>query len=199
MGNLSRNRYWGDDESKPARPTLCTTTLIVSDGLRLLVDPAYQDAERMAVELDRRSGLRIADIDAVFITHDHGDHRYGLRHFADAKWLAAPGVAAKINASKEYEKRVEPVSGKPFNDIDVVPTPGHTMDHHSLRFDCDGLSVVVTGDAVMTRDFWRDRRGFSNSVDIELAGRTIEEIAKIADAVVPGHDNWFLTERGRQR
>jgi len=195
MGNLSRNRYWGDDESKPARPTQCTTTLITSDGFRLLVDPACQDAERMAAELNRRSGLKVADIDAVFVTHDHGDHHYGLKHFADARWLAAPGVAAKINESKEYEKQVEGVSGKLFDDIDVASTPGHTMEHHSLRFDCEGLSVVVTGDAVMTRDFWRDRRGFFNSVDIELAGRTIEEIAKIADAVVPGHDNWFLGGR----
>ncbi len=197
MGNLSRNRYWGDDESKPARPTLCTTTLITGDEFRLLVDPAYQDAERMATELNRRSGLTIADISAVFVTHDHGDHHYGLKHFPAARWLAAPGAAAKINESSEYKKQVEAVSGKLFADIDVVPTPGHTMDHHSLRFDCEGLSVVVTGDAVMTRDFWRDRRGFFNSVDIELAGRTIEEIAKIADAVVPGHDNWFLG--GRQR
>ena len=197
MGNLSRNRYWGEDESTPRRPTLCTTTLIVGDGFRLLVDPACEDAERMAAELDRRSGLNLSDIDAVFVTHDHGDHHYGLRHFPDAKWLAAAGVAAKINASKEYDKHVEPVSGKLYGDIDVLPTPGHTMEHHSLRFDCDGLSVVVTGDAVMTRDFWRDRRGFFNSVDIELAGQTIEAIAKIADVVVPGHDDWFVAERRR--
>ena len=197
MGNLSRNRYWGEDESTPVRPTLCTTTLIIGDGFRLLADPGYEDAERMAAELSRRSGLKVSDVSGVFVTHDHGDHHHGLKHFAAARWFAAPGVAAKINESKQYEKQVEAVPGKLFDEVDVVPTPGHTVEHHSLRFDCDGLSVVVTGDAVMTRDFWRDRRGYFNSVDIELAGRTIEEIAKIADAVVPGHDGWFVGERRR--
>jgi hypothetical protein len=34
------------------------------------------------------------------------------------------------------------------------------MDHHSLRFDCGGLSVVVAGDAVSPHDgrYCLDRR-----------------------------------------
>jgi glyoxylase-like metal-dependent hydrolase (beta-lactamase superfamily II) len=197
VGNLSRNRYWGDDESKPARPTLCTSTLIRGDGFSLLVDPSCEDGERMAAELNRRSGLKLEQIDTVFLTHDHGDHHYGLRHFPGARWYAAEGVAAKINEAGQYDRKVEPAPARLFDCIEVIPTPGHTVDHHSLRFECEGLWVVIAGDAVMTRDFWRDRRGFPNSVDIEQAGRTIERLAEVADAIAPGHDNWFLTGRGR--
>jgi glyoxylase-like metal-dependent hydrolase (beta-lactamase superfamily II) len=195
IGNLSRNRYWGESEDRPVRPTLCTSTLIRGDGLCLLVDPSCQEAERMAAELDRRTGLRLSDINAVFLTHHHGDHHFGLAHFPDAQWLAAAGVAAIINQSGEYQKAVEPARHRLLEEIEVIPTPGHTRDHHSLRFDCDGLSVVIAGDAVMTQDFWRDRRGFFNSVDLELASRTMNQIAGVADIVVPGHDNCFLTLR----
>ena len=66
------------------------------------------------------------------------------------------------------------------------------MSHHSLRFDCEGLSVVIAGDAVATRDFWRERRGYYNCVDFELAAKSMDQIAGLADIVVPGHDNFFL-------
>ena len=220
IGNLSRNRYWGEDEARPVRATLCTTTLITGTGFRLLVDPSCEDADRMAAELNRRTGLQPAAVDAVFVTHAHGDHHAGLRHFPSASWLAAPGVAAAINASNAYPKAVEPVSGfsagrprcgspvpgatvnparredpaptRLFEAIDVIPTPGHTLDHHSLTFVCDGLTVAITGDAVMTKDFWRDRRGFFNSVDLALSTETMNRLAAIADIIVPGHDNAFL-------
>jgi hypothetical protein len=61
-----------------------------------------------------------------------------------------------------------------------------------LGFDCDVLSVVVAGDAVATRDFWRERRGYYNCVDFDLSARSMNTIAGLADIVVPGHDNFFL-------
>jgi glyoxylase-like metal-dependent hydrolase (beta-lactamase superfamily II) len=106
-------------------------------------------------------------------------------------------VAAKINGTGQHDRKVEPAPAHLFDCIEAIPTPGHTADHHSLRFECEGLWVVIAGDAVMTHDFWRDRRGFFNSADIEQAGGTIERLAEVADAIAPGHDNWFLTGRGR--
>lgn len=149
----------------------------------------------MRAELDRRTGCRPEKIHAVFITHEHGDHHFGLKHFPRARWLAAPPVARLLNESGKYTKEVEAVEGLMFDAIDVIPTPGHTLSHHSLRFDCEGRSVVVAADAAMTRDFWNDRRGYFNSADFELATRSIDELAQIADIIVPGHDNYFLTAR----
>jgi glyoxylase-like metal-dependent hydrolase (beta-lactamase superfamily II) len=194
IGNLSRNRYWGESDDRACRPALCTCTLILGDGFRLLVDPSVQDGERMAVELERRTGLRPADVDTVFITHEHGDHHFGLQHFPEARWLAAPKVAAILNRGGQYKKRIEAAEGSLFGQIDLVPTPGHTLGHHSLRFDCDGLSVVAAADAAMTRDFWRERRGYFNSADLDLVARSIEELARIADIIIPGHDNYFLNQ-----
>jgi glyoxylase-like metal-dependent hydrolase (beta-lactamase superfamily II) len=157
------------------------------------VDPSLEKTEEMTRELDRRTGRKLRDVNAVFITHEHGDHFAGLAHFPEAKWIAAAEVAAILNKSGKFSKRVEPAREVLFDSIEVVPTPGHTMSHHSLRFACDGLTVVVAGDAVPTQDFWRERRGYYNCVDFELSARTMDKIASTADLVVPGHDNYFLS------
>ena len=198
VGNLSRNRYWGEGEDRPVRPPLCTCTLVRGGGFHLLVDPSFEDARQMAAELDRRTGLKPEAIDHVFLTHEHGDHHAGLRHFPGAAWQAGPATAAALNASGRYSRAVQAVCGPLPGGIELLPTPGHTSGHSSLRFDCDGMSVVIAGDAAMTRDFWVDRRPFFNSVDPQRAFRSMQELAARADILVPGHDNYFpVLERER--
>jgi glyoxylase-like metal-dependent hydrolase (beta-lactamase superfamily II) len=192
MGNLARNRYWGETGTKAMRSTLCTCTLIQGDDFRLLVDPSLAKAEQMAAELDRRTGLKVADIDSVFVTHHHDDHWFGLAHFSAARWFAAPEVANAINQTKRLPKPVEPASGPIFAAVSLEPTPGHTASHYSLRFICDDKTVVIAGDAVMTRKHWLERQGHHNSSDQAQAIRSIEHLSKLADIVVPGHDNYFL-------
>ena len=148
----------------------------------------------MAAELDRRAGIKPGDVTVVFVTHEHGDHVAGIRHFPDAQWLAAPAVAETLNKSGKLPRCIEGAAASLFNTIDVIPTPGHTGTHHSLRFDCDGLSIVVAGDAVATRDFFRARQGYFNAVDFELSARTMDRLALVADMIVPGHDNYFLVD-----
>lgn len=192
IGNLSRNRYWGESDAKGVRSVICTSSLIEGADFRLIVDPSLADADEMARELARRSGLKPADISAIFITHEHGDHFAGISHFDKARWFAGPEVAKILNATKKLPKPIEPVAGKLFDALDIQTTPGHTMGLNSLRFDCNGRSVAVVGDAVATEDFWRERRPFYNSVNFELSARSMEKIAGMADLVVPGHDNYFL-------
>jgi glyoxylase-like metal-dependent hydrolase (beta-lactamase superfamily II) len=194
LGNLSRNRYWGESDAKGVRAAICTCTLIAGDGFRLLVDPSLADAADMARELDRRTGVKPRDINAVFVTHEHGDHFAGVAHFPDAKWLAAPAVAEILNKSAKLPRRFENATDRLFDAVEVIATPGHTNSHHSLRFDCDGLSIVAAGDAVTTRDFFRERRGYFNAVDFELSARTMDKLAPMADIIVPGHDNCFLAD-----
>jgi glyoxylase-like metal-dependent hydrolase (beta-lactamase superfamily II) len=194
IGNLSRNRYWGEPNDKAVRKVLCSCTLISGDGFRLLVDPSEAVVEDMARELDRRTGLKLKDITAVFVTHDHSDHWPGLAHFSEARWMAGPGVAEILNQSKKLTRPVEPVTGNLFDAVEVLPTPGHTPSHHSLRFDCDGLSVIAAGDAIATHDFFRDRQNFYNAVDPKQGVATMNKIAELADLIIPGHDNYFPSD-----
>ena len=81
IGNLSRNRYWGESDAKGLRSAICTCTVVQGEAFRLIVDPSLANAEEMSKELDRRTGLKPRDITAAFITHEHGDHWFGLEHF----------------------------------------------------------------------------------------------------------------------
>jgi len=194
LGNLSRNRYWGESDARGVRSAICTCTVIAGENFHLLVDPSLADREQMARELDRRTGLKPKDISAVFVTHEHGDHWAGLPHFTDARWFAGPIVANILNKSGKFKKPIEPAKDKLFYAIDVMPTPGHTAGHTSLRFDCDGKSIIAAGDAVATHDFFRDRRGYFNAIDFALSAKTMDRMAEAADIIVPGHDNYFLVQ-----
>jgi N-acyl homoserine lactone hydrolase len=194
IGNLSRNRYWGESDTKGVRGAICTCTLITGEGFRVLVDPSLADASDMVRELDRRSGTKPHEVTAVFITHKHGDHFAGITHFPDSKWLAAPAVAEILNKSGKLPRLVEGVTSQLFNAVEVIHTPGHTKTHHGLHFDCGGLSIVIAGDSVPTRDFFRERRGYFNAVDFELSAQTMDRLAAMADIIVPGHDNYFLAD-----
>ena len=192
IGNLSRNQYWGEPNDRAFREVLCTTTLITAGGIRLLVDPSVASPDGMAKELNRRTGLKLDDITAIFITHEHGDHVAGLANFPKPPWYSSAQTAEVLNRGNRFAKQIEPAPNALFDAVEVVPTPGHTRGHHSLRFQCDGKWIVVAGDAVPTLDFWRDRRSFFNAVNPEQGSRTMDAIAKMADIVVPGHDNYFL-------
>jgi glyoxylase-like metal-dependent hydrolase (beta-lactamase superfamily II) len=191
IGHPSRNPYWGEPTDVRVRTPVCTCTLITGEDYRLLVDPSYGDMDRMAEELHRRSGLAPDRIDMVFVTHAHGDHTAGLGVFPTARWLAGPAVAAMLNSSGRWGKPILDATGALPDDIDLVPSPGHVPGHCSLRFDCEGLSVVVAGDAILTRDFCRDgRSSFGEPDPGEL--ETVAMLKGLADALVPGHDNWCL-------
>ncbi|MDT8301731.1 MAG: MBL fold metallo-hydrolase [Sedimentisphaerales bacterium] len=194
IGNLSRNRYWGESDANGVRAAICTCTLITGEDFRILVDPSLADAAGMAGELDRRTGIKPRDITAVFVTHNHGDHFAGITHFPDSKWLAAPAVAEMLNNSGKLPRLLEGVTNKLFNAVEVIHTPGHTKTHHGLHFDCGGLSIVIAGDSVATQDFFRERRGYFNAVDFELSARTMDKLGAMADIIVPGHDNYFLAD-----
>ena len=54
IGNLSRNRYWGENDAKGVRSAICTCTVVQGEGFRLIVDPSLANVEEMSKELDRR-------------------------------------------------------------------------------------------------------------------------------------------------
>ncbi len=198
IGHPSRNRYWGESDDRPVRTPVCTCTLVTGGDFRLLVDPSFPDADRMASELHRRSGLSFEDIGLVFVTHGHGDHTAGLANFPDATWLAGQSVARDLNASGRLGKEVLDAAEHLPPGVELVPTPGHAAGHCSLRFDCDGQSVAIAGDATITRDFCLDGLSSFGS-PTKQERETVRKIRQMADAIVPGHDNWFLsTDRGEK-
>lgn len=200
IGTLSMNRFWGETER--LRSATATCTLLQVGERRLLVDPSPHP-ELLEPMLFAQTGLRPGQIDSVFITHFHGDHRYGLDLFPHATWLMA-GQGLKEWQDKSahgaaqdaaQQDRVLPAEGRLPEGLSLFASPGHTYGHHSLLAATRWGDLIVSGDAVMGLEWFEAQEGYHNCVDFALATETIRRIAGAADLVIPGHGNWFPVEK----
>ena len=193
IGTLSVNKFWGETERKRAPSATCT--LLDIDGLHLLVDPSPYP-EQLEQRLFATTGMRLANIDVVFVTHYHADHRFGLELFDDKPWFMAYAALEEWRQAVPQDEplisQFAPMEGHLPAGVSLLHTPGHTIAHHSLTVDAANERLVVAGDAVMTCDFFDAGEGFHNSVDFQQAHATILHIRETADIVIPGHGNYFL-------
>ena len=193
IGTLSMNKYWGETERLRAPTATCT--LLLAGDVRLLVDPS-PGPELLEPQMFACAGLRPADVDAVFVTHWHGDHHFGLLLFEDKPWLmAAEGLAEwkqQRPADAELFERFEPAEGRLPEGIGLFFSPGHTHGHCSLLVDTRWGPLVVSGDAVMTPEYFEAEEGYRNSLDFDRAAETIRAIKRAAKLVIPGHGNVIL-------
>ena len=200
IGAISRNRFWGEDDSRPYRKgVVCTSTVIVNGADVIVVDPpvAGEEMERL---LDFRCGLKVGDVTKVFATHSHGDHIVGMECFPAAEWLMPQREFEAFKASGHaLAAKFKPAGDEVSPGVRLLPLPGHTPGLAGLLYEAAEGRVAVVGDGAMTRDFFVHRAGYFNSVDFAEAARSIERLAGLADVVVPGHDNAFSVAAAMKR
>lgn len=194
-----------EDSENTFAPT--TSTLISGRTDAVLVDTLYLHADVAALgDLIEASGRQLT---TIFITHGHADHYFGLprlhRRFPDARVVAAPAVAAYIQASVVDEART---FGRYFRELatvpDVLPEPLHEpsieLEGHELRvvdvgqadispttaLHIPALDAAIAGDAVYNKIHPMLALGDPDAWDRWLAG-----IAKIealgARTIIAGH------------
>lgn len=206
IGHLSRNRFWGEDESRAHRGPLCTSVLVRTGEAVILVDPPLPPDDMPGL-LDRRAGLPPNAVTHVYLTHFHGDHCFGLEAFPNVPWLMPDAeldfvrsTLADTAPERRLLERIRPViaeNGEVVPGVRTVHLPGHTPGLAGLAFtDADGFRVVVASDAAMTRDFFDARAGYFNSHDFNAVAQSIDRLHREADLVIPGHDNYFINQRG---
>ena len=133
------------------------------------------DSDRFEKSL-RATGLGFADIDYVMCTHLHGDHVGWNTRLDNGRWVPTFPKARYIMSDRELaywtqrEKdgpaavpwitdSVLPIvaarreqivrSDYAFNEnLQFIPTPGHTIDHFSVLVGRPGGDVLITGDMI---------------------------------------------------
>ena len=210
IGTLSRNRFWNEDQQKR---TAHATTTVIRDGKRtILVDPGLP-AELLQHLLDERTGLAPEQIDIVFLTTFRPAHRRGLALFGKASWLMhgpeidfvrdqlaslsetpqgeMPEVARLMREEEKLLERIAPADEKITPAVHLFPSIGPSAGSAALLL-AGARTVIVAGDAVVTRDYYEAGRVFEGVADVQAAQESYREIAEIADEIVPGHDNSFV-------
>ena len=124
-------------------PSSVSVMLLEKDGQQLLFDAGNGNDDSRLLPRLQELGYTSADIDAIFITHLHGDHIGGLLKdgqavFAQAKlyipsaeldaWKELPNVQALVAAYGERLVKFAPDEALPCG-VQALPAYGHTPGH----------------------------------------------------------------------
>jgi glyoxylase-like metal-dependent hydrolase (beta-lactamase superfamily II) len=124
----------------------------------------------------KATGLGIGDIDFVMCTHLHTDHVGWNTKLENGRWVPTFPKARYVFADRELDywtkrqkddpaacpwvedsvlpivaaKRADVVkSAHAFDDlVTLIPTPGHTIDHYSVKVGKPGADAIITGDMI---------------------------------------------------
>lgn len=144
----------GNDKDRPTRPLWHFKT-----------DTTYMDALAAA-------GLAVEDIDVVMCTHLHPDHVGWNTKLEDGRWVPTFPNARYAFSKKELAYWTEQNAKQPIghfvdsvlpiveagrtelvasdheltHGVQLLPTPGHTPDHFSVKLSSGGDAAIVTGD-----------------------------------------------------
>ncbi len=110
-------------------------SVLISDGKTHILIDAGISAKRISVTL-RQWNLTLEDLSGVLVTHEHGDHIYGLHldnipknpNAANVFRVKSPVYAAEktCQALSRYSGELRPVGERPFEVGSLVVTPFHT-------------------------------------------------------------------------
>ncbi len=170
----------------------------------------------------RAAGVGFDDIDYVLCTHLHTDHVGWNTQLIDGRWVPTFPKARYLMPSADeqyhsqqntdlYKESVSPVieagqaelvqAGHKLGDhVSLIPTPGHTPGHVSIKIDSAGKQAVITGDAIhSTAQCWYPDWHFAYDADAIMAIKSrkhLLETVSEADCVVLGN-HFSLPSIGR--
>ncbi|MGE5511656.1 MAG: MBL fold metallo-hydrolase [Bacteroidota bacterium] len=147
------------------------------------------------------TGLTVNDIDFVMCTHLHTDHVGWNTRLENGRWVptfpkakyvfadrelthwtqrqkedptSCPWVTDSVLPIVEAKREVVVKSDHTLNDlVQLIPTPGHTIDHYSVHVGKAGQDAVITGDMIHSPIQARyPDLGMLSDYDSKLAGES---------------------------
>lgn len=155
----------------------CATVSLVRDkDIVMVCDPGTLDNQQILIDALAKEGLRVNDVNFVFITHSHIDHYRNIGMFPNAKTLEYFGIW-EGSKSEDWKEQFS-------EDIKVIKTPGHSYDGLTLLIQTKEGTVAVCGDV-----FWKENYPEKDryASDLEKLEESRKKVLKVADFIIPGH------------
>jgi glyoxylase-like metal-dependent hydrolase (beta-lactamase superfamily II) len=220
IGTMACNELWGERE--PVRTGHATTTLIRTEDATIIVDPSLPPqalqarlGERAAITPDQvthvfltsfnpeaRRGLPLFDAADWLIAAPERE-AVGIPLASDLKHLAESGLLdnpdeedkALVQAIQNeiaILQRCHPAPDRIAPGVDLFPLPGVTRGLTGLLIPSPRGDLLITGDAIPSREHLEMGRAPARCDDPEAAKASLIEAIEIADIIIPGRDNIVL-------
>jgi glyoxylase-like metal-dependent hydrolase (beta-lactamase superfamily II) len=157
------------------------------------------------------AGVAPTQLSALILTHLHWDHAALADTFAGVPKYLQAAEARHLDNLSEEDRRYYHVSPKLLADpdlrlitgtvqvlpgLEIIPTPGHTPGHQSVRAVDGNGWLILTGDAA-----WRGSSGKMEqprrALDQPTAGQSFARLAGLGQTMLGSHDQTALDRRSR--
>lgn len=166
------------------------TITLIKGRKNVLVDTGGPWDRDFLVSALAENGLSPQDISYVVCTHGHSDHTGNTNLFPDAALISSFDVCnGDLYTLHDF------ASGTPYvidDCIEVIATPGHTMQDVSVIVRTGKGVVAITGDLFESEADLSDEtlwKSMSEHPESQQSSRV--KILKIADRIIPGHGDVF--------
>ncbi|MBI4135113.1 MBL fold metallo-hydrolase [Candidatus Uhrbacteria bacterium] len=172
-----------------------TTCLITSGDKKIIADPGCNRAKLL--DALKKEGLTTNDIDYVFLSHCHPDHILLAGIFEKAK-----SVTYDSNLIYDNDQLTEFGAHTLGEDIEIIQTPGHVLEHISLIVTTPEGKVGIAGDAIWWLQDEKQVFNLNQTDHSQAKGmnmKTLIESRKkliiLSDYIIPGHGKMFKVEK----
>ena len=172
-----------------------TVCLITSGNKRIITDPGC-NREKLLNALEKE-GLTTGGIDYVFLSHCHPDHTLLAGLFENAK-----SITYDSNLIYDHDSLTEFNAHSLGDEIEILQTPGHMLEHISLLVSTDDGKIAVAGDAIWwledeEQNFRMDQPDHSQAkgMNMETLIESRKKLVGLADYIIPGHGRMFKVDK----
>jgi len=164
--------------------TCPTVTLVRDKDVVMVVDPGVLEDQSILINALKNEGLKLSDVNTVFLTHSHLDHYRNAGMFPDAKVIEFYGIW--------YKDTVEDRKENITKDIKIIETPGHSYTSLTLLVKTDKGTIAICGDVFWKKDFPKED---AYADDLKKLEKSRKKVLELADYIVPGHAGMFKVKK----
>lgn len=178
----------------PAQQHADGTITLIRGPKNIIVDTGSPQDRQYILDALGAEGLSTKDILYVICTHGHSDHTGNNNLFPEATFIVSHDICkGDLYTFHDFK------SGKSFmidDNVEVMPTPGHTGQDISVLVRTVEGAVAIVGDLFECEQDLEDEGLWRASSELPAEQeKSRGRVLAAADTIVPGHGDRFQVKR----